>query len=318
MVFLARGLTRLTHFLVPQESNNYKAKILHNQSISVFALVFLVFQILLSSVLLIKPKILGYASSISLTRVAELTNQERIRAGAPSLALNSLLTEAAVRKAGDMVAFDYWAHVSPSGREPWAFFREVGYNYTYAGENLARDFSSAEAAVAAWMASPSHRENLLNGRYQEIGIAVVDGTLGGVETTLIVQLFGTRSPQPAKVVQKTPPAQAIAKEMPKISPQPTIVVQVSPEPLKYPVLPVSQTSILSRSSGKEIPVFNPFTITQLVSFSVLAILLGLFLADAMLVWKQRVIRLSGRPLAHALFLFGMILMILFSQQGAIL
>ncbi|OIN90320.1 hypothetical protein AUJ42_03265 [Candidatus Collierbacteria bacterium CG1_02_44_10] len=111
------------YLFIPYHSNNYRAKVLHNQ-------------------------FFGYASQISPQKVIDLTNQERAKLGLAPVTLNASLNDAAQRKAGDMFAFDYWAHVSPSGREPWAFFKEVGYNYVYAGENLARDFSSGNFILA--------------------------------------------------------------------------------------------------------------------------------------------------------------------------
>lgn len=322
-------LARIKHYLIPQESNNYRARVLHNQSISTFAILFLVFQLSISTIILVKPKVLGYAAQISPTRVVELTNQERAKVGAGPVTLNSLLVEAATRKAGDMFAFDYWAHVSPSGREPWAFFREVGYNYIYAGENLARDFSSPEAAVSAWMASPSHKENLLNPKYKEIGIAVVDGTLGGIETTLVVQLFGSRSQATAqKVVPTKSPVQAIAKVQPQASPVPTVMINeeevvteqktVAPETGVNVQSENAPPSMITKPSGAEVPMVNPFTLTQLFALISFGVLLGLFIADAYVIWKHRIIRLSGRPFAHAMFLVGMMLIIFLSQRGVII
>ena len=161
-------LKRWGHFFVPRESNNFRARFLHNHSFGFVICFFLIFQLILSSLLIIEPSVLGFAAQISPERVIELTNQERASAGAPALTLNSSLTEAALRKAGDMFAFNYWAHSSPSGRDPWSFFSEVGYRYIYAGENLARDFANPEGVIAAWMASPTHKDNILNPKYKEI------------------------------------------------------------------------------------------------------------------------------------------------------
>ena len=89
-----------------------------------------------------------------------------------------------------MIDRDYWAHVAPDGTQPWKFFTSFGYKYRYAGENLARDFSNASSAMDAWMNSPTHKENILNPKYKEIGIGVVEGDLAGTDTTIIVQFFG--------------------------------------------------------------------------------------------------------------------------------
>jgi len=167
------------HFFIPHPSNNHKAKVLHPSTLSVFVAVFLVYQFAINFYLLIQPSILGYSSNITPEQVIELTNQKRLESGLSPLTINGSLNEAAQRKAGDMFAFNYWSHNSPSGRNPWSFFQEVGYKYLYAGENLARDFMNSSSVVDAWMNSPTHRDNVLNSHYQETGLAVVNGTLNG-------------------------------------------------------------------------------------------------------------------------------------------
>jgi hypothetical protein len=311
---------RLAHFLLPQESNNYRAKVLHNRSISLFSVAFLVFQLAISSIVLIKPAVLGYASQISPNKVIELTNIERAKVGAPPVTENSVLSTAARQKAGDMYAFNYWAHVSPTGKEPWAFFKDNGYNYIYAGENLARDFASPEATVEAWMNSPSHRENLLNPRYKEIGIAVVDGTLQGSDTTIVVQLFGTQKGQ--AVEAKTSIPKVAAKE---VIPSPGLSLSPSPSPTSVPVVamvtnpPTDENGpVLAQSRGREIPILNPFSLTQTISFISLMVLLGLFITDALVIWRKGVLRLTGRSLAHVLFLLGIVMIVILSQRGTII
>ena len=180
------------HFLLPRYSNNQKAKILHSESIFILILFLIFGQVFINYFPEIGIRVLGYASQISPDEVIRLTNERRISAGIPVLTYNAQLASAAKAKGDDMLAKDYWAHVAPDGTQPWKFFNDVGYKYKYAGENLAKDFSSPQAAVDAWMASPSHKENLLSSKYTEIGIAVVEGDMSGVDTTIIVQLFGTR------------------------------------------------------------------------------------------------------------------------------
>lgn len=317
-------LARFAHYLIPQESNNQKAKILHHSSISSFIGFILISQLVLSAILIVKPAVLGFASQISPERVVQLTNEERAKVGAPSLRLNPLLSEAAQRKAGDMFAFNYWAHSSPSGRDPWSFFKEVGYRYLYAGENLARDFASPEAVVGAWMASSTHRENILNPKYQEIGISVVDGTLGGTETTLVVQHFGTTT---TSQVAQVPAVATTPAPQPQAA-KPTIPVSPEPTPTPTPFAPaamVSQTPpsmpaqiVLAQAKGTEKPLMNPFSLTREISFVMIFLLLGVIVIDGVTAYRRKVLRLSGRSLAHFIFLGGMLLIVLLSSQGAIL
>ncbi len=297
-------VARLKHFFLPQESNNFRAKIIHHQSLSYFSILFLVFQFILSSTFLVKPAVLGFSSQIFPEKILELTNRERAKAGAPPLKLNPLLNEAAQRKAGDMFAFNYWAHTSPSGRDPWSFFKEVGYRYLYAGENLARDFSSPEAVVSAWMASPSHRENILNPKYREIGVSVVDGTLGGLDTTLVVQLFGTPvSSAPLGERSEVVVPKEASKNIPAIG-----EAGESSRPLVT----------LAQSSGKEKPLINPFFLTKNLGITILGIITAVVILDGIIIFRQKTFRLSGRSLSHTMFLLGVILIIILSSPGVIL
>jgi len=125
------------HYLVPHHTNNHKAKILHPSTLSLLVALFLIYQFGINFFLLVQPAILGFASNITPDRVIELTNQQRLERGLSPLSLNPTLNQTAQLKAGDMFAFSYWAHNSPSGRDPWSFFKEAGYTYLYAGENLA-------------------------------------------------------------------------------------------------------------------------------------------------------------------------------------
>ncbi len=148
-------------------------------------------------------RLANYATAISSSDIFTLTNEQRLQAGSPKLTENAQLMMAAAHKAADMFAENYWAHDSPSGETPWDFITNAGYAYTAAAENLAKNFDTSSQVIAAWMNSPEHRTNLLNARYQDVGIAVVNGTLLGEQTTLVVMEFG----QPVKLPVLTAPIQ---------------------------------------------------------------------------------------------------------------
>jgi len=131
------------------------------------------------------------ASDITTEKVVELTNVSRAEAGESTLIVNSKLSQAAGAKAEDMIANNYFSHTSPAGTTPWSWIQKEDYDYVYAGENLAMDFFSAEKMEDAWMASPTHRANILNQNYHEIGTAVKEGNINGHETTLAVVMFGS-------------------------------------------------------------------------------------------------------------------------------
>ncbi len=146
-------------------------------------------------------------SSITQGRITELVNQARAENGLAPLRINPTLQQVAQLKLDDMIANGYFAHSSPSGIDPWYWFKKAGYLYTYAGENLAMNFIEAEEVSQAWLASPTHRANIMNPNYQEIGIAVGVGVIDGFESTIVVQMFGT-SFAPPKLVKKPKPPKA--------------------------------------------------------------------------------------------------------------
>jgi hypothetical protein len=134
----------------------------------------------------------SYAKAYSAGDLVSLTNSARARNGLGALSTNSALTSAAYAKAEDMLNDDYFAHTSPDGTTPWDFIHNSGYSYAYAGENLAIGYSDASELFSAWMASATHRENILNPNYREVGIAVVSGTYEGAETVVVAQEFGAQ------------------------------------------------------------------------------------------------------------------------------
>lgn len=310
----------LNHLLLPGYSNNQKAKILHNESIFLLILVLVMGQVLINFFPILGLKVLGYASQISIDEVIRLTNEKRISSGVSNLSYNPLLAAAAKAKGEDMLAKDYWAHVAPDGTQPWKFFNDVGYKYKYAGENLAKDFSSPQAAVDAWMASPSHKENLLSANYDEIGVAVVEGDLNGVDTTIIVQLFGKR--YSTNIASATTNVSA-KTEVPQTS--------ISPRPTNTPVPSPTPTIILENSGeiaeqydiprGKPTPfevLISPFSTKKGFSAATTSVLLITFAVDAIYLAKRKVARVGGRTFAHIIFLGMILAIIILVQSGEIL
>ncbi|HYE23219.1 MAG TPA: CAP domain-containing protein [Candidatus Paceibacterota bacterium] len=119
-----------------------------------------------------------------------LTNESRGEKELYGLAENASLTAAAQAKASDMAARGYFSHATPDGEPFWVWVRDAGYEYSYAGENLAINFTESEEVIDAWLNSDSHRANVLNAKFTEIGIATATGTYKGRPTTFIVQMFG--------------------------------------------------------------------------------------------------------------------------------
>lgn len=159
------------------------------------------------------------ASTITSANIIELTNQERVAAGLNALNNNASLVAAAHAKANNMFELQYWDHFGPNGESPWMFISQAGYSYVYAGENLAKGFRTAEGVHEAWMASPTHRDNIMSGNYRDIGVAVVQGTLQGKETTLVVQMFGNLSSKTLKASTSAPSVKSAPTPKPVIKEQ---------------------------------------------------------------------------------------------------
>lgn len=164
----------------------------------------------------------GALANVISSVLVDLTNADRQERNLGGLTINPVLEEAARLKVQDMIARGYFAHVSPDGKDSWYWFKQVGYVFSDAGENLAVDFSDSTDVETAWMNSPSHRANILNGRYTEVGIAVADGMYRGKPTTFVVQMFGTPATQ--KTTQQ--PVVAIVPTEPTVP----AVASVSAEP----------------------------------------------------------------------------------------
>jgi len=133
--------------------------------------------------------------------VVDLTNEEREDLSAPILQRNATLDRAAQLKAKHMAENEYFSHFSPDGVSPWYWFDQAGYSYAHAGENLAIHFTDSSEVVEAWMKSPTHRANIVNSNYLEIGVGTAKGTYDGFETVYVVQLFGTQTATAAAQIE---------------------------------------------------------------------------------------------------------------------
>lgn len=177
-------------YFVPHENNEHNPHLFRDASLSVlFSIVIVTFIVAVSGRIVLTGSDL---TALVLPRVlVDYTNEERIASNYSGLTINPLLEQAAQLKANDMAEKGYFAHRSPEGLTPWHWFREVGYDFSYAGENLAVNFVDSIDVSQAWMNSPGHRANILNKNFSEIGIATAEGMYQGQKTTFIVQLFGT-------------------------------------------------------------------------------------------------------------------------------
>ena len=132
------------------------------------------------------------ASEITRDAIVAAMNACRTKAGVAPLREEPRLEAAAEDRMTDMEDQGYWGHESPQGTSPFVWLRPHGYEYRFAGENLATGFDTTELLLQGWMESPGHRENILSPDYSDCGIAIIDGgTVGPKDGKSVVVLFGT-------------------------------------------------------------------------------------------------------------------------------
>ncbi len=115
--------------------------------------------------------------------VIELVNRERTAAGLSSVREDSRLTAAAAIRAQEIARS--FSHTRPNGSHFSTVLSQNGISYINAGENIAYGFSTPAAVMNSWMNSASHRANILDSRYVNIGIGYYQS--GG--TIYCTQLF---------------------------------------------------------------------------------------------------------------------------------
>jgi hypothetical protein len=208
---------------IPCRENEYKPHFLKGRFLLYYALALVVLNILAASFIISLPKTAFFADVVE-GALFNLTNQERVTLGLSSLQESPRLNQVAQQKANDMLANGYFDHYSPTGVSPWYWFKNVGYNYQAAGENLAIGFVDSEEVVDAWIDSPGHRANLFSPHFEEMGIAVLTGEFNGSETTVVVQVFGSPAESKTNVVPEEIKIQeeAKAEEKKEIVQQPIV------------------------------------------------------------------------------------------------
>ncbi len=133
------------------------------------------------------------ATTSATTRIVELVNAQRLNirgASCPALVVNPALANAAQHHANDMARNNYFSHTGRDGRSAWQRINNAGYQPRRTAENIAAGGQTAEATIAQWMRSPSHRANILNCRLHEIGVGVASEQSSRYKTYW-VQDFGT-------------------------------------------------------------------------------------------------------------------------------
>lgn len=295
------------HLFTPHHTNNHRAKVLHNSSLLFLALLFIC--LTLSSIYLkaSHPSVLGISFSITQDELLLDTNSAREENGLPVLSLNTKLSQAAKEKAGYMFSHNFWAHFAPDGTTPWFFIKNSGYDYLYAGENLAKGFTSSKDIVNAWMNSPSHRENLLSSKYKDIGFAVVEGQLLGEDTVLVVQMFGA----PAAVAVSTPLEVPAAPQKVASQENPVLVPTVVPAVAKQ-VLKTTSEQVVSH------PVINAQSAAKSATIAFLIFIIAILILDIVIVERNKIPRIVGHNLDHIILLLLFLTFVILTKTGGVL
>lgn len=317
-------LSFIRHLLIPHHKNNHRAKILHNSSLLFLSLLFILSTSLTILVHSSHPEVLGVSYSISDSELLNLVNFERGQRGLNALSLNGQLAQAAAGKSSHMFANNYWAHFAPDGTTPWSFIKGAGYGYLYAGENLAKGFTNSSDVVNAWMASTTHRENLLSPQFKEVGFSIASGSLQGEETVLIVQMLGattnTAFTSPPSVDTSIPETTTLEAES-----EPPVAL--APTPTPFPTLPVQGAVIaqnivpsgnIEPSNYKFNPLIDAIFGTKIITFGILALILIALVTDFVVVEKTRIPRIVGNNIDHILLISLFLIFILIARLGAVI
>ncbi len=275
----------MRRLLLPGNENNFRPWFLHLRGLLSLLFLFLLVFFTLPSLagMFPQPAVLGWQeNNLSATRIVELINQLRQHQGLPPLVINRRLEYAAFLKADDMFAKNYWAHRSPDGHQPWYFIEAAGYSYQAAGENLAKNFNDSRQLVEAWLRSPSHRRNLLEKNYTQIGVSVVQGELNHQPTTLVVAFFAKPLDNQTAALVKD----VLAKDMP------------------------SQFYFHQSSSSS----LNLFTLEKRFDVGILLLLLLAALADYYFTEKKLPRRYHSYSRLHLVFFTLLLIMIFLTHQ----
>lgn len=239
--------------LLPLPRNDFRPLALRHRSLAFVSAVLVSVKILALLAVAITPTT-AELSTITVERVVQLTNAERQKAGEVALSMSPKLAAAAQRKGEDMLSHDYFAHISPSGVTPWFWMQQQNYTYQVAGENLAIDFVEVEDVVAAWLASPTHKDNMLYQAYTETGVAVVTGEFQGGTSTIVVHMFGLPAGSPsaealAEEDGPTPTPATAGTQLPSPAPSATPTPTVVPTPLPDTIPPRTPRIALAAGVG---------------------------------------------------------------------
>ncbi len=290
----------LKNCFVPHEGNGHRPHILRDEAALAFigALLFLELCFLAGSYALTGS---SFLASILPTVLTDETNASRAAEGVPVLAYNPLLEKAALLKAHDMAEKGYFAHTSPAGVTPWYWLGEAGYEFKAAGENLAVNYFDSKDVAEAWMNSPTHRANVMNPEFSEMGIGFAEGTYEGKNTVFVAEFFGTPvpAPRPEVPVRAEPLPAPVAETAPAAVPaEPVAGVIAGPVDVPAPAVTAVKGIAIYRAAASP---------RRTVAWMVFLLMTVVIAAIAI---KLSVTAYAGRPQQHGLVVNGVLLLVI--------
>lgn len=179
----------LKKYFIPYKKNDHKPHVLRRKAVLGILIFVLLIEVCFLFQAILLTSMTNFFAALTPDALISFTNINRQTNDIFSLKTNELLEKAAQFKAQDMASKGYFAHISPDGITPWFWLEKAGYQYSYAGENLAINFIDSKDVIDTWMNSPSHRANILNNNFTEVGISTAKGTYQGRETTFVVEFL---------------------------------------------------------------------------------------------------------------------------------
>jgi uncharacterized protein YkwD len=239
-------LNKIRYFVLPSKDNNYRSKFLQSNILLYCVVLLLTLKIIATLVSINIPPNIFFAD-ITKSALENFANQTRQSMGMPVLKENQKLNQAAQLKAENMVANNYFAHTSPQGITPWFWFIKAGYNYKYAGENLAIGFYDSKEVYNAWLNSPAHKANIVNPNYAEVGTAILSG-FGENNAIVVVQEFGTQlSAKTAEVKNNNPKPTTPLPQVSVENQKPSTEIVVQETTINNEITPNTNKEVLSQS-----------------------------------------------------------------------
>ncbi len=180
----------MINFFIPTQKNGYKAYLMKTPVLLLFVFIIASFNFVVK----VNVNAQSNSQEINTENLLNAHNRQRTNLRIKELTLDAKLEQSAQNKANALLESNCWSHYCPDGKSPWDFFKDAGYDFVIAGENLAEGFFNIDDVMTAWMNSKTHRDNILNADYKDVGFGIAKGNYQGLQNNIIVVAhFGSTS-----------------------------------------------------------------------------------------------------------------------------